>query len=454
MYSYFHIQEGEQKKRGTEKMPALSAESVSAVVERLATKAREYDIEYDGFFSNHAAWMIVPNVRCGVSEEVVCERLAWYSTKLHPAAVVSAVRAFSSAELDAAVNGENRNFSAMRAFYDAEIAAETARQGGNTAAALDVIVSQHLPRAARGCIGAALHAILELGVGVEGASSILTANGLAYVTTRSWREHDVHKTEYAPEANLLTPLRAWCEDVLKESGKAELRHAWDTIGHIPWPIGAFQQRMLRCLQSLTTLTQHSVVLPASAPTCDVAGLPKHYGLDDAFLLAAVAVKQSNNEFFVVHGLTSLWAVRQVLLNVPSLSHEARCEMVGSWTRGFFCAFAAEALPGAANLLPCFSLIESHDVAALVSQYGRDPAAEGPETWDAVVRVAAEQYWKEEHILKAIWMLRETARELPAAVEAVLFATAYHLAHFVAEDFGVNARAHPEENTLRFAKVEI
>ena len=428
-----------------------TAASVATTVDTLMATARAYDIEYKGFFSNHTSWLVVPSARCGVSAETITERLAWYNSRLEKVDPQAPI----TTDLNTAVNLENTGYQQLLAFFDARLAEEVAKQK-DTRSAIDTVVSEHLPRISHGCIGAAFHPILELGAGVEGLSTHLTANGLAYMTTRCWGSQDTATIKYSESADLLTPLSQWCADTLSEEGQKNLRDVLSgAVEGVKWEIGAFQKRMLWCLKNLETLQQHSVVMPTDAPAenASKAELMQHYGLDGAVLLASAAVVASKNEFFVVHGLTSLWAVRAIIQNTPSLPHAQRCELVSSWARGYFCAFAAQLLPGANEMLPGFAFLSNNDVQGFVAHYGKG-GEEGADAWETLAEDAAERYWKEEHILKPVWMLREMAGELPEAVRPVLFAAAKHLVNYVPEDAGDNGAYFPKENTLRFAKVQL
>eukprot|EP01064_Diplonema_japonicum_P012857 TRINITY_DN2020_c2_g2_i1.p1 TRINITY_DN2020_c2_g2~~TRINITY_DN2020_c2_g2_i1.p1 ORF type:complete len:390 (+),score=85.69 TRINITY_DN2020_c2_g2_i1:53-1222(+) len=388
-------------------MKALKASAVVETVEKLLLEQRKHGIEYQGFLANHVHWVAMVYTRSGFSEEEVRKHIDNYNARIDYPETSPAETVQDPEKL---ISDDGKNHETLTACFDKELE-ETILKEGSTEKGIATFTAARLPAVVKGVGAAAFHPILLLGLGVEGRIPNAVASGLAYMYCRTWREHDDVDVMIGDEKALFTTLKTWSAEV---APKLVLS-------------GSFRKRELEVHR---VLLEHSCVVPGEEQLIPA--------LHDMFIFAAAALLASENEFFILHGLTSLWSMYHVV--VQDIPRALRAELVGSWLRAFFAAFAAQKFPGLEVALSVLEFLSNKDYTGMVKSLPQPP----PEaSWEACIAKSA-TYHDEEHCIKAIWMLREVVPLCPPEVEPLLLHAAHRVATHTPEDRG-GAKA-----TLRFA----
>ena len=401
-----------------------TSSEIQSQADGMMKELRKYAIEYDGFLSNHIMWVVVTLLRCNIPEDEMRKRAAEYARRLelrpdYPKS--SAV--ITNDNIDSFINPYRENMDALTAFFDSEVEKHGIEQS----------VQKHLPRVTRGCVAGAFHPILQLGLGVESKSPCLVAEGLAYMHARSLREADKQEIDFSSNQNLLETIQQWCEITVatKDSIQSECFERGSRQSRPE--AGGFQIKALGCLSGLRAF---------SSPL----KLPKEEDMRSELLrlilFATAVIKASGNNFFVLHGLTSLWSCWQMIENV-TMPYEQQCEIVGSWMRGFLAAFVAQGLPGFSEVVRVLRCFISGDLSKVVDDKKPIPDTRN---WETIVKTA--MAYDEEHILKAIWMMREMRHnfESDAAAQQIFIDVAHDLTFNVKKELV----GKPKGNSLTFS----
>eukprot|EP01060_Flectonema_neradi_P019745 TRINITY_DN270_c0_g3_i1.p1 TRINITY_DN270_c0_g3~~TRINITY_DN270_c0_g3_i1.p1 ORF type:complete len:427 (+),score=97.61 TRINITY_DN270_c0_g3_i1:31-1311(+) len=406
------------------KMVSRSSSDVQEAADGMMRELRKYCIEYDGFFSNHISWVVVPLLRCDVGVDEMRTRADRYATRRKLDLVADLPKSdavITCDNINTFVNPYLKDIDALIEFFDKEVDSH----------GMEESIRTHLPRVIRGCGAGAFHPILQVGLGIESKSPALVSEGLAYMHARCWREADQQQIDASGHQSLFETIQKWCDITIatKDTIQSE---CFDKQFYSPRPeTGGFQLKSLGCLTGLEAF---------KSPL----RLPKEEDLRSEllsmFLFVSAATKGSGNNFFVLHGLTSLWACWHIIENV-TMSYELKCEIVGSWMRGFLSAFVAQGLPGLSEvvrLLGCFINGNLSDVV------GKEPL---PETanWESIIKTAIP--YDEEHILKGVWMMREMRHHFDKDIEQQIFLDAAHKLSFGVSD---ELLAKPDGNSLTFS----
>ena len=411
--------------RPTLGMMSRPSSEIRSEAEQIMRELRKYYIEYGSGLSNHIAWVVLSQLKCNVSVDEVRIRAARYANqKLELCSDFPKSSAvITNDNIDSFVNPYRENMDALTAFFDSEVEKHGIEQS----------VQKHLPRVTRGCGGAVFHPILQLGLGVESQSPCLVAEGLAYMHARCWREADRQEIDFSSNQNLLETIQQWCEITVatKDSIQSE---CFDDQYYSPAPdVNKFQLKTIGCLTGLKAF-KSPLKLPKEE---DIRS-----ELLRMFLFASNVITASGNNFVVVHGLTSLWSCWQMIENV-TMPYEQQCEIVGSWMRGFFAAFVCQGLPGFSEVVRVLGCFINNDSSKVIVN------SDGIEfnTWNDVINTSIP--YDEEHILKAIWMMREMKEHYDDDIANYIFLnTANHLAYDVPKDLV----GKPDGNSLTFSSI--
>eukprot|EP01060_Flectonema_neradi_P019742 TRINITY_DN270_c0_g1_i1.p1 TRINITY_DN270_c0_g1~~TRINITY_DN270_c0_g1_i1.p1 ORF type:complete len:439 (+),score=95.72 TRINITY_DN270_c0_g1_i1:123-1319(+) len=386
---------------------------------------RKYCIEYDGNLSNHMAWVVVSLLRNNVEPAEVRTRADRYATRRKLDLVADLPKSdavITCDNINTFVNPYLKDIDALIEFFDKEVDSH----------GMEESIRTHLPRVIRGCGAAVFHPILQVGLGIESRSPALVSEGLAYMHARSWREADQQQIDASGHQSLFETIQKWCDITIatKDTIQSE---CFDKQFYSPTPnTNKFQLKTLGCLTGLEAF---------KSPL----RLPKEEDLRSEllsmFLFVSEVIVLSGNNFVVVHGLTSLWACITTI-EKAKLPYEHQCELVASWMRGFLSAYLVQGLPGFSEVVSLLRCFINGDLSNIIK-----PTNTLPEThnWDTAIQTAIP--YDEEHILKAIWMMRDLKQYFPSDISDRLFLnTAFHLAY----DMPKEHVGTPEGNSLTFS----
>ncbi|KAJ3147922.1 hypothetical protein HDU89_004996 [Geranomyces variabilis] len=257
---------------------------------------RDHHIEYRDYLSNHLAHHLAALYFLGANGKRLEECYAKHN-ELEPA--ITEEERVTDDNWEQFLGGK-RNFSGLVAYFTSQIAKQP----------LSAVLSKYIPRLIPGIHGAALHPLIHLGYACELDSPIIFAEALAYCTFAYLPV--VHSTAEANPAGELTILeildRVRCDERLNE----------ETI------FGAGQGKRLGFQKKVARAVQNGSGVLAKYGSMWKQDVDPARALHE--LIKAVTIllpttcpvpesrpgAAAQMDFFLLHGLTSTYAVQQIL----------------------------------------------------------------------------------------------------------------------------------------------
>jgi hypothetical protein len=378
-------------------------------------RSRRWDIEYGGYLSNHLThnWLVMSAVGASDADmqwwqDLYTNRLAEKPAReagdLEPArAWVAGQIAITEANWRDHFETTRIAFPAYRDFFDARIAE----------LGLAATLHAYLPPLLPGLAGAALHPLIHTGWGAEAESPLMVADGLAYMATA----HQPLGGDAAPNAlwspDAPGPLAAALAFLTDAKGRGLARVAHDasqTEAYRQLQLGRFQPRLIAFDDSALPLgAALNEIGPIGLPS---AAEPLNGAIEELTVLLAAALRGSDNEFFVLHGLTSLHAV---LALVPHLEADDQRQALSLWWRAAMATIVAQNFPG---LSQTAALLEDWQAKRKRSPRHR-LTAERSDWWRTSIKEALASL--DEHLPKAVYVLwRWTEWQAFSEATAALF----------------------------------
>ncbi|KAF4725431.1 hypothetical protein FOZ62_026024, partial [Perkinsus olseni] len=343
----------------------LPVAAVSGLVGDLCTYGRRHNIEYNGYFTDHSPYLSISLARSGAGSNATIDDFMKYEERLDPA-VPPDVPINNVTDVERYVNSKRQHYGSFLKYFDSEV---------RDAASLDDVVRAHFPRVRRGLGGAAFHPLILTGVALEAENGLLLAEGLAYLHVRTMRDYD------SEEASMVTPSTSG-------SPVEVLFNFTEAVSEmLPLPSGTARADFLTKPELSGVLLKQRVDWPE-----DFEGLQRVIS-EQLVPLAAAALYYSDNEFFVLHGWTSLYALARLVPHLGAANVDTARSAVDSWFRAYMAAFAQRGLPGA------------KDLKAWVQ--GNGEADELEVDWTTWTQQGQEIVNKDPgqvHVIKSIWML--------------------------------------------------
>jgi hypothetical protein len=237
------------------------------------------------------------------------------------------------------IENDRRLFPTYRDFFDTRIGK----------CGIGESIRRYLPPLLPGLAGSAFHPVIHTGWGVDASSGVMVAEGLAYMATAFQPLAIDTRTGTAPSwqpgrSGIISGARQFLElartqDLSRIADEASRSPAYRALekGEFQARVQAFQDPTLPLGAAL-----NRVVL-----TLPPVGESLHVAVEEATSLSAAALEASDDEFFVLHGLTSLHGV---LTLMPHLDERTQRDALNYWWRGVMAVMVAEDLPGAAGTL--------------------------------------------------------------------------------------------------------
>ncbi|KAF4754540.1 hypothetical protein FOZ62_025938, partial [Perkinsus olseni] len=343
----------------------LPVAAVSGLVGDLCTYGRRHNIEYNGYFTDHSPYLSISLARSGAGSNATIDDFMKYEERLDPA-VPPDVPINNVSDVERYVNSKREHYGSFLKYFDSEV---------RDAASLDDVVRAHFPRVRRGLGGAAFHPLILTGVALEAENGLLLAEGLAYLHVRTMRDYD------SEEASMVTPGTSG------SPGEVLFNFTEAVSEMLPLPSGTARADFLTKPELSGVLLKQRVDWPE-----DFEGLQRVIS-EQLVPLAAAALYYSDNEFFVLHGWTSLYALARLVPHLGAANVDTARSAVDSWFRAYMAAFAQRGLPGA------------RDLKAWVQ--GNGEADQLEVDWTAWTQQGQEIVNKDPgqvHVIKSIWML--------------------------------------------------
>lgn len=299
----------------------------------------KFKIQYDGYLANHLLHAVVALFELGATEQQIESYADKYATKLEvPENEYEAALMPEDAQLTTVsamdLLGKRTNFYELVAFYEQEIS-----QHG-----VDGAITIYLPAIVNGLVGSLFHGIIQLGYAYHIGGDRLIAEGLAYL-------HYSYVPFTVPEPLALGQTATYelkqqftreavmhlaCSLAKDEDLQSELKKQLHTEPLKRQPTG-FAMRKIIALSSDPECgsTKAFRLIQESLEAFDLSTMDSTFALDFVLWLYDM-IKQ--NDFVVLHGVTSAWALAQVdhLLT----SRDRQCAWK-SWMHAALAAFVSQ-----------------------------------------------------------------------------------------------------------------
>lgn len=367
---------------------------------------RAFDIEFNGYLSNHAKHAIIALERLNAPEARVMEywdqytTLTPYNLPLHRVTEPYDTVEPCTKEEWTSLRGKKEKFWNMCKFLEHEL-------DGSCDGSVERLVQTYAPTTLPGMAGALTHGIIHLGWALDaydGKHPWMVIEGLAYINISNLSIHPENFQhgaieEASPVDSLLRIAKVWQKDSLADTwiAPAKAKYDEDSGFHIELIPAGFQWQLSKVLDQ-----QHPVMydLPKWLDTMRIDTLLEE--LYKASVLAYLVTRDAEDghgNFLVLHLITSLWGLEQVL-QVLEDEKESRAALK------IYYATMVGLLSASAGGFPSAQAIEN-GVSFFVASFDAN-APELEETkWKEVVARAIPEV--EEHNIKLVYVGRELWR---------------------------------------------
>lgn len=363
-------------------------------VSRNLLNDRTYDIEFQGYLTNHVKHAVIALERLEASSTRVREYWDSY-THLTPYRIPletvpqpwDDVRPVTTTQWKE-WRGQKRDWQAQVVFLENEL---VSRYDGDT----HKLVADYAPDVLNGWVGALTHTIIHLGWALDAASSSwMVLEGLAYLnfahvglddSMLQWNAHD----DPTPMDSLMRVATVWQEKDLGETWIHKAKTSYDETFHPELVPAGFQWEAAKVLdQPHAVATELPTWITETSPTKLWESLYRAA----VYLFLATRDDRGNGNFIVLHLLTSLWGLEQTLIVIDD--DEVTCTAIAHYYAGLVCLLstAAKGFPSAVAL----ATVQTSFPTTAVDAVDTD--------WTDTVKVGIAQ--EEEHNIKLVYVMRE------------------------------------------------
>ncbi|MBP2281237.1 hypothetical protein H4W00_002050 [Psychrobacter sp. PL19] len=395
-------------------MTFYSTPNYSKYLHEWLKRGRNWHIEYGGYLSNHITHNWIALDAAGANQE----KMQWWEDVYTNKAANKTTEATATISISTANKLEApRNnpidyteitdanwlnnlqsiriaFPLYRDFFDKKIAE----------LGLSACLKRYYPALSEGMAGAALHATIHLGWAVDVDSTDMAAEGLAYMATAfqplaTGSIHTKHQL-WSPDAPC--PIQA-LKQILGDDRILQLAETAYSLSktqdYKKLNRGGFQQRLITFdnpQQPMSLFLNEMVTLRLPA-----VGYNLTTAVEELSVIAASALRSSNNEFFILHGLTSLHAVLCVL---PHLDENAQRNALGYWFRALIATIVIQGSPGIKDSLASLDKWDANKGKEKASGY--QLSDEQKAWWLQTLKSTTGSL--DEHVPKAVYVLKRWA----------------------------------------------
>jgi hypothetical protein len=364
---------------------------------RLAQKLyanRSWNIEFQGYLSNHAKHAIVALDKLGAPETRIQEYWDQYTT-LTPYNLELEKVPKPWDQVKPATNedwktlrGKKEHFQELCVYLDEQ---RKDHHDGD----VQSLVRDYAPDLLGGIAGALTHGIIHLGWGLDAKSNWMTVEGLAYlnfchlgVDESEFQDNAVD--EKTPMQSMTRIAQEWKANSLGETWVAASKAKFKENFHPELVVAGFQWQLSKVLA-----TPHPVAtkLPTWLSTSNLEHIWKDLYQTCLWIYLATRDPEGNGNFLILHLLTSLWGLEQVcrVIDDPIVERKALKQFYAS----LICLLAASSggFPTVESLQKVqteFPLTEMDD----------------KETFDWARTVSRALQEVEEHNIKLVYVLKE------------------------------------------------
>ena len=358
---------------------------MAALLERFGTDV--YHIEYRGIYSNHLMHGVVALVGLGAAEARVESFVHSYIKHLDPVPKISE-NVQVTAENLMTFAGKRSNFLELVKFFTNELESLRMRKSNASQNPLSLLLQRHVPSLADGGIGAAaFHPLIHIGYGLmQNTSGDFIASprdvidGLSYMVF-SYRRAIGGKSSAAIAESIIKEL-----DISSDSGHWQSEFGISDLSDALLAVvsdfrsGQRVQKVFKQLADLAASPEYDSMEPASSfergtaamgdnmqdclDSCTEAAMKRlhsqfeaKYGIMKetcpsfitytmkAIVDGAIALyAQSSNgdDFFLLHGVTSVWALRRMLQYFDS--NIEKIQILVAYVKALLATYVTQGMP--------------------------------------------------------------------------------------------------------------
>lgn len=351
---------------------------------------RTYDIEFQGYLSNHAKHAIVALERINAPEERIQEwwdgytKETPYGFNLHEVDQEWGSVKPCTLEEWKAWKGKKIHWQEMCMFMQKEL---SERFEGDTKR----LITEYAPPLFPGMTGGLTHGIIHLGWAVDADSEWMIIEGLAYLNFCNLgvdpSKITVDDKDEAPMETFLRTADLIENDNLGETWIASTKSKYGTDFHSELVPAGFQWELAKVLEE-----PHAVATSTPKWLVDTPLPDLWEALYRNVVLVYLATKsdEGNGNFLILHGISSLWGLEHVLAVIDD--EKVTRSALQQYYVMLICLLSAssEGFPSSAVLTKAASEYDSS-------------STESPEWKPIEVRGIAEE---EEHNIKLVYVCRE------------------------------------------------
>ncbi len=382
-------------------MPYYSKPNYSNSLHEWLARGRKWDIEYGGYLSNHIThnWIVLDAAGGDHQKMQWWEKLYTNQLPTSPQRVEGDLdppreypvgyTEITDANWRTNIQSTRIAFPLYRDFFDKKI-----QELG-----LSACLNKYFPTLSEGLVGSAFHAVIHLGWAVDVESDNMAAEGLAYLATSfqalaTGSEHGKHKLW---STNAIRPINA-LKKTMTDARIPQLAKLSDELSKTPdyakLNRGGFQQKII-------TFNNPNEPMASFLNEVSTLQMPpleddlKHV-IEELTAVAAIALYSSNNEFFILHGLTSLHGVLSIL---PHLDERAKRNTLAYWWRAITATTIVQGCPGTKDAIP---LLDTWIENLASSSTNYCPTEQELKWWIETLKSTSNCL--DEHIPKAVYTL--------------------------------------------------
>ena len=366
-----------------------------------------YNIEFHGYLSNHAKHAILALYGLQAPSQRLQEywnsytAVTPYGLSLQPSEPLKDVPKDIQTDGEwAALLGKKQSFSALCKFFCDKVQ----RLG------MQAVLRRYAPKLLEGLAGALTHGVIHLGWGLP-YSQWMSIEGLAYMTFAYLSAHPerfhmrVEGSETHPSdspiqnpalCSLLWVAGVWEAQDLAQRwiAQTKAKYTEESGFHAELVVAGFQWELSKVLEDGHDLLYS---LPVWWDLLDVAAL-LHILYETAVVLYLGTVKDEHGDFLVLHLITSLWGLENVLEAASLPVHQQKVALQCYWV-----TLLAAVSTRSSGWPRCDHLQSS----AMKFQNQFDDADAVQNEWDEIIARAISQ--TEEHNMKLVFVTRELWR---------------------------------------------
>ena len=362
------------------------------ILERYSTKC--FSFEHGGYLSNHMSHGIIALARLGASKERVHQFITWYSQRLEKPE--ENPKEISLPDNQSEENFDYESILGDRVAYFPLLKNYQKKFQEESRGSTEKFISKHYVRMFDGISCAALHPLIQTGYGYSAKCPQIVLEGIAYLHHSFLRfPIPVDSTFGQGTTDVL--------DVLEEVRNDDKLCRFDLTDEdqIKWlPSELKKSRFSKKMAILASLRSKQLV-----SYVDKVQLPKFFKMSEAsfpdviklcdwVIDSAVTVytaSKRRNDFFLLHGVTGAWSLKQVLLAMEEVKSKVLVSCIQEFVYALFAVYIIQKRP------------------KMVTSYLTEPV---DESWEQIIQDTLNGE-KDEHIYKLAQVCYERAQTYPS-----------------------------------------